>query len=390
MAAYRWIGDQREFEELVDELAKASVYAIDTEFHRERSYYPRLALVQLASEEGLAVVDPFVVDISPLSKALDGDGLAVAHAAGQDLEILERLCGRSPRHLFDTQMASGFLGFATPSLQALVYRMLGKRLAKGDRLSDWTRRPLSEAQREYAVLDVAHLLELRAALTRELDAIGRLGWAEEECELLRARQRPPQVPEEAWWRMKDARQLRGKSRGVAQEVTAWRERLAAYQDRLPRLVLPDLALAAIVHRPPTTLEELRHIRGLEGRPPERGEAAGILEAVRAGLALEESELRLPRTALFDKSMRSSVALSAAWVGQLAEELRIDPSLLGTRADIQAFLRHEPGARMANGWRLDLVGDPLMRLASGAAALAVEGDGLVLEERYVPRWSALGP
>ncbi|HLN06769.1 MAG TPA: ribonuclease D, partial [Acidimicrobiales bacterium] len=157
---YRWIGDATAFEDLVAELAACDVYGLDTEFHREKTYFPHLALLQLAWEGGIALVDPLAVDVSPLARVLDGPGLAVLHAAEQDLEVLERACGTVPSSLFDTQVAAGFLGQVSPSLVNLVERVLGIRLLKGDQLTDWTRRPLSAGQLSYAAGDVAHLLEL--------------------------------------------------------------------------------------------------------------------------------------------------------------------------------------------------------------------------------------
>src|SRR5207237_1127158 len=135
----------------------------------------------------------------------------VAHAAEQDLEVLLHACGAVPSRLFDTQVAAGFLGLSSPSLATLVERFVGVRLPKGDRLTDWTRRPLTTAQLAYAAADVTHLLEARQTIRRELEGRGRLTWAEDECRLLLTRVRQPQDPATAWWRMKDARSLRGQT-----------------------------------------------------------------------------------------------------------------------------------------------------------------------------------
>ena len=142
-----WIDAQAELAELVRTLAGEPRYALDTEFHGERSYWPHLALIQIAWPEGVALVDPLTVDPAPLGELLAGDGCMVAHAADQDLTILERACGCAPSKLFDTQVAAGFIGMGTPSLAATVEKLLGTRLTKGDRLTDWTRRPLSADQR---------------------------------------------------------------------------------------------------------------------------------------------------------------------------------------------------------------------------------------------------
>lgn len=371
---FEWIDDPGALDDLVERLASTPLYGIDTEFHRERTYWPQVALVQLSWPGGIALVDPLAVDLAPLARLLDGEGIALAHAADQDLEVLERACGTIPARLFDTQLAGGFLGYSTPSLTNLVERLLGLRLAKGDRISDWTVRPLTSAQLQYAASDVAHLHDVHACLVERLEARGRLSWAVDECERLRTRPRQPPDPETAWWRVKEARSLRGPSRGVAQELSAWRELQARREDRPPRMVLPDLALLSIAHRPPTSVDELRAVRGVDGRHLRGGGAREILAAIERGRSLPPERLRLPPAEEFDRRLRPAVALTSAWIAQLASDLEIDAALLATRADLQEFLRGDPGARLANGWRHGLVGEPVRQLVEGRAALAFDGRG----------------
>jgi ribonuclease D len=378
---FEWVQDRAGFEEVVSSLAAADRYALDTEFHRERTYFPHLALLQLAWDSRVVLVDPFAVDLRPFADVLAGPGLAVLHAADQDLEVLELACGATPSRLFDTQLAAGFLGQSSPSLGNLIDRMLGMRLPKGDRLTDWTRRPLTDEQKAYAASDVEHLLALHDVIVSQLDEQGRLAWAEQECEVMLARPRLRTEPGRAWWRLKESRQLRGRSRAVAQEVAAWREERAAKADQPVRFILPDLALISIAHRPPKSREELGQVRGLDGRYL-RGEAgAELLEAVRRGQALPDAEIQVPPTDELDRLLRPAVTLVSAWIGQLAADLSIDASLLATRADLHSFLRKEPDARLALGWRHQLVGEPVRRLVDGDAALAFDGrGGLVLEDR----------
>ena len=378
-----WIDTDAAFAGLLDELADEPLYAVDTEFHRERTYWPQLALVQVAWRGGrIALVDPLSVDLVPFRRILEGPGTCVVHAADQDLEVLERACGVVPSTLFDTQVAAGFLGFSSPSLSSLTERLLGRRLTKGDRLTDWMQRPLTAGQKRYAAADVAHLLELHAELVRRLDACDRRAWSEEECEALRVRPHTPQDPDTAWWRIKDSRSLRGAARGIAQEVGAWRERKAASIDKPPRLVLADLALLGVAHRAPSSMAELRDIRGLDGRYLKNDAGPEILDAVRRGAALERSAIRVPPTDELDRNLRPAVTLVSAWVAQLAQELRIDTAVLATRSDLVALLRGDGDARLTRGWRAGLVGDRIRQLVDGRAALAFrpgKGD-LVLEAR----------
>src|SRR5205814_1385640 len=191
--------------------------------------------------------------------------------------------------LFDTQLAAGFVGMSSPSLVNLVERLLARRLPKGDRLTDWTRRPLTEDQQLYAAADVAHLLELYERLREDLEERGRLAWALQECDELLRRSRQPQDPDTAWWRLKEGRQLRGKARGVAQALAAWRERRAADLDIPPRFVLPDLALVSMAQRPPGGRGDLDAVRGLDGRFTKGDADVQLLASVQRGLAMDEAE-----------------------------------------------------------------------------------------------------
>lgn len=378
--AIEWVDEQSRFDALCRQWLDLDRYCLDTEFHRERTYFPHLALLQIGWDDSVALVDPLAVNVAPLAEVLTGPGTMVAHAGDQDIEVLELACGSAPRNVFDTQVAAGFLGMATPSLARLAESLLRLVLPKADRLTDWTRRPLTEGQRTYAASDVAHLEDIRSVLVSRLEAEGRLSWAEAECSELVARRRAASPPEQVWWRMRDSRSLRGKSRGVAQEVAAWRERRAATLDRPVRHILPDIALASIAHRPPRNRSELSEVRGLEGRSIGRENEAGLLAAVERGLDLPASELRVPPETTVDRDRRPAVALAAAWVGQLAEDLGIDAGLLATRSELSDLLSGRP-SRLDDGWRADVVGHPVRALAGGAAALAFDGaGGLLLEER----------
>ncbi len=376
-----WIADDAALEAVLDQVLEHPSYAIDTEFLRERTYYPRLALVQLAWPGGLALIDPFAVDPHRLGRLLQSDRLAIVHAADQDMEVLDHACGAVPSRIFDTQVAAGFLGFSTPSLVSLVERVLGVRLSKGDRLTDWTKRPLTAAQKDYAAGDVAFLLELTAELVAQLDEVGRTTWVEEECELLRVRARGPVEPRKAWWRLKDGRVLRGADRLVAQELAAWREIRARDEDKPVRFVLPDLAILAIAQGKPSTASELGHVRGLDGRYAKGRTGQELVELVARAAAMSPKELLLPEVDDFDRRLRPALTLVTAWVAQLAKDARIDASLLATRHDIVCFLRKDADARLAQGWRRDLVGEAVLSLVAGDAALAFDPGGtLRLESR----------
>lgn len=365
--------------QVVAELRRSEAFALDTEFHRERTYFPRLGLVQVSWGSSVALIDPLAVDVSPLARAMSGDALVVAHAASQDIEVLGLACGAMPARLFDTQLASGFLGWSSPSLASLAGSLLKVEMTKGDRLTDWTTRPLDARQRHYAAADVAFLIKLKEELSSALSSLGRLEWALQECSLELYRRASIQRPETAWWRLRDARQMKGGHAAVAQSLAAWRERRAMAVDLPVRHVLSDLGLSALAQRPPRSRSELSSARGVG--PLKAPVAAEVLDAIAAGLAMpEEAVLRPPHEDLAPK-LRPAVALAAAWVAQLAKDLRIDASLLATRSDLQALLKGEPGSRLSQGWRAELVGGAVLSLSRGETAIAFTGEGgLVLEKR----------
>jgi ribonuclease D len=380
-ARYELVDTDEGLADVVGALRSQPAYALDTEFHREKTYFPKVALVQIAWEGDLVLIDPVGLDLTPLAEVLDGDAMAVLHAADQDLEVLDLACRTVPGRLFDTQIAAGFLGMATPSLGAVYERELGLRLPKADRLTDWLRRPLTDDQLQYAASDVAHLLDVYAGLTRKLTERGRLQWALDECEQLRLRQRGGRDPDDAWRRIKEARSLRGPARSVARAVAGWRERRAAELDLPVRYVMPDLAVVSIAQRPPSSVRQLREIRGLDDRHLKQEVANRLLEAIaeaRADSTPAPDEVPLPE---LDRELRPAVTLVSAWISQLARDLEIDTTLLATRTDLEMLLRGAPEARLATGWRSEIVGEPIRKLVSGEAALAFGGHGqLVLEER----------
>jgi ribonuclease D len=370
---YPLIERQSEFEALIGRLCAASRYAIDTEFHRERTYFPQLALLQFATPDEVALVDPLRVDLASLRTLFDSDAVAVFHAAQQDLDVLTHAVAAVPKSIYDTQLAAGFIGYSTPSLVSLLLGELGVTAAKGDRLTDWLRRPLSAEQRTYAAGDVTHLLALMDRIEAQLGESGRSSWAAEACEELRVRPAGAQSPDQAWLRLKDVRILKAKARGVAQAVAAWRERRAQTQDVPVRQVLPDLAILGIAQRQPKTVKDLAQARGVDERHT-RGKIADELLAVVAYGALQSPEMPAGDGEDLERNLRPAVTLVSAWISDLARRQRVDTALLATRHDMVAALRGDADARLRHGWRAELVGDGMQRLVGGQAALTFDGRG----------------
>ena len=378
---YRYVDSGAGLREVVDALVSEPRYALDTEFHRERTYRPQAALIQIAWPGDLVLIDPLAVEVGPLAEVFGAGGLMVAHAAGQDLEVLDYCCGTVPERIFDTQIAAGFLGLGIPALATLYESEIGWKPPKGDRLTDWLVRPLKASQLDYAAGDVMHLLEIGDRLASRLEQRGRTAWAEAEFKLLLERNRQQQRPEDAWSRLKEARHLRRRDLPVARSVAMWREQRAARVNQPVRHVLSDVAVVSIAQAAPRTTEELAAVRGV-GEGVARGRLGpAILKAVAEGLASDwrPPPKRAARSDAVDR-LRPAVGLVTSWVSQLARDRMIEPSLLATRADIEALIRGDADARLARGWRSEMVGEPLRRLVAGEAALAFDNGQLVLEER----------
>ena len=354
---FTWVDSTSSFQRIVEELLTCDRYAIDTEFHRERTYFPALALVQLGWGDGnIVLVDPTSVDLAPLRQLFDSDVEAVFHAAQQDLDVLTHAVGAIPRTLFDTQIAGGFVGYGTPSLASLVNSELKISLAKGDRLTDWLRRPLTEAQQRYAAIDVAYLIEIQSRLMAKLQAAGRSEWVLEACVELRQKGQSPVQPQDAC-----------KGRGVAQAVAEWRERRAMKLDLPVRQVLPDLAILGIAQRQPKNDAELLQARGVDGRVQRGAVASEILAAVRHGLSGPPPEVPTGGDDI-ERDLRPAVTLISAWVSQVAKTEGVDTAMLATRADLISLLSGDPNARLASGWRAELLGDDIRALVTGMASL----------------------
>ncbi|MGA1240319.1 MAG: ribonuclease D [Ilumatobacteraceae bacterium] len=371
--SFEWVASEKTLDDVIDSVLDGSRYAIDTEFHREKTYYPKLALVQIRWGTQTALIDPLAVDPRRLARLFSSEILAVFHAAQQDLEVLRHASLEAPRNIFDCQVAAGFVGFSTPSLATLVQAVKKTSLSKGDRLTDWLRRPLTDQQCAYAADDVIHLFDLHDELTRQLTELGRIDWVNDACAELASRPTGPQDPSDAWLRLKEVRALKGSARGVAQALAKWREERAMRSDLPPRRVMSDMALLGISQRVPKSVEELANTRGVDDRHLSAEYCKEIMTAVRDGA---KNSIVLPSTENddVDKFARPALTLITAWVGELARKHKIEATLLATRSDITAFLRQSPNARLREGWRATLIGDDLTRILNGEVGLSVDRNG----------------
>lgn len=340
------------------ELAACPHIGLDTEFMRERTYRAQLCLLQIATPRRCLCVDPLgPVPLAPLAPGLgDARVVKIMHAARQDLEVLWPLFGTLPG-LFDTQVAAALAGWpAQVGYADLVQQVLDIKLPKGQTRTDWSRRPLSAEQIEYALDDVAHLADLKDALERKLAQLGREAWLAEELSALGRPEDLFVAPENAWERIKGLGELDAWRRQLARELAAWRERRAADRNRPRSWILPDNVLRAIILRVPRTPAELA---ALEDMAPGFVEHSG--EEV---LALIDSQHPPAKLAPPAPRSRPDPALTAAVkrlgdiTRQIATQLRISPEMLATRRDLEALAQGDAAAAPLRGWRFTVVGERL--------------------------------
>ncbi|MBP8800775.1 MAG: HRDC domain-containing protein [Kiritimatiellae bacterium] len=345
---------------LATRLLNAEAVAVDTEFFWERTYYPILGLVQLATTDGCWLVDTVAVrDLRALGPVLAAPNVTkLLHDAHQDLTILARATGTAPRTVFDTRAAAGFAGFSsTSSLQALLRDALGIELAKAETRSDWLRRPLSESQLRYAAEDVIHLIPLRTALLARCAGDMPRAWMNEEmAHLDDAALYSDRDPRLMYQRVKGGARLDARSLAVLREMAAWREEEARQRDRPREYILSDTLLVAIAEAQPNGRAALAALPGFPRRMPNRVMDA-LLAAVACGLALPEEACPQPTGFRLDekRALKAPSDHLLTRIRTACDAHGIDPALVASRADVESYLRAQQKGRgaehlLGQGWR----------------------------------------
>ena len=365
-------------------MASHPFVTVDTEFLRETTYYPLLCVAQMATADEAVVVDALApdIDLAPFfSLMADEKVMKVFHAARQDIEIVWHRAKLIPHPIFDTQVAAMVLGYGDSiSYDQLVQRITGDALDKSHRFTDWTRRPLSEAQLSYAISDVTHLRDVYVALVEDLGRRGRVDWVQEEMEVLTSPDTYRMDPENAWQRLK-TRVRKPKELAVLIEVAAWREREAQTRDVPRSRVLKDEVIADIAVHAPTTIDKLKNLRSLpKGFERSRwGEA--IVAAVERGLATDMKNL--PRPVRFQPTANGTavVELLKVLLRMISERHHVAAKVIATVEDLERIAADDAADVPAlAGWRRELFGEKALALKRGELALAIERGKVAAVER----------
>ena len=370
----RFVDTPQALTELCQELQSADVIAVDTEFIREKTYYAKLCLIQVASDSVTACVDPLALNnLDELLAILySPDKLKLFHAAWQDLEIFSDLWERIPTPVFDTQIAAALLGFSDQIGYAnLAEQLLGVQLDKTATRTDWSQRPLSPQQLAYAADDVNYLLQLYPIILQRLTKLGRNNWLEEDFTALTDPTSYAKSADLAWQRVSGHGRLKPRQLAALQRLAAWREQQARQRNKPRKWILSDDILLMLARHLPSDYATLAKVRGL----PERllnqsGEE--LIAAINAALALADNAL--PTVSQNERLTPDQECLAdtlMAYLRLLAQENQISPVSLSTRKEIEKMVRGKRDIPLLHGWRGHLAGEPLLDLMDGKIALTIK-------------------
>jgi ribonuclease D len=369
--------------------------AVDTEFMRETTYWPKLCLIQAAAGDAEAVIDPLSedLDLAPFLDVLRDTSIEkVFHAARQDVEIFNNL-DAMPKPLFDTQVAGMAAGFGEQiAYDALVRQMLKIELDKSSRFTDWARRPLSDAQLTYALADVTHLARLYPMLHERLEKNGRLSWVQEEMAALTAPALYDVNPENAWKRLKPRRHT-AKYLAVFRAVAAWRERTAQQRDQPRGRILKDEAIDELATQAPTDAEAINRLRSVPKGFSGSRFGPDLLVAIAE--ALKDPEAYAPKmdrpTSAPNQNTGAVVELLKVLLKARAEDAGVASKLIATVSDLEKIAAEDEADTQAlHGWRRDAFGEDALRLKRGELALVLDGSRVrVVEVRRAPKAAPAG-
>ena len=354
------------------------VIAVDTEFLREKTFHPRLCLLQIGLPTGeCVVIDPILLDdLSGVAALMSDDSITkVFHACGQDLEVINHALGCTIAPVFDTQLAAAFLGHRMQlGYGALVEAYTGRHLPKAASLTDWSRRPLDAEQLEYAEDDVRYLPGIYRKMVDELVARNRLGWVTPELEEATSPAHYLHDSRRAFRKLKRSGSLTRRQLAIAREVCAWRDDQSERRDIPRKWVLSDEAVVEACKLAPKTVERLRRIRGTEQLSSRDADA--VVHAVRVGVECRPDDMPVvERHARPSADLESVIDLMYALVRLVSEKSGVATQLIATREDLHDFVTKPERSRLSSGWRRELVGDLLASLLDGQVGLTVK-DGRV--------------
>ena len=375
-----YIDTPEALQQLCQQLQGATVVALDTEFMREKNYYSQFCLLQLATDKVIACVDPLAIsDLTPLMDVLyDESMLKVFHAGGQDLELFFDGYGKLPKPLFDSQIAAALLGQGNQvGYGNLVQAMLGVALDKSHSRTDWSLRPLDEAQLEYAADDVRYLLPLYHKLVEELARLGRSDWLASDFAQMADDARYQKDDRMLWQRIRGANRLKPRQLAILRELAAWREQQARSRDKPRKWILADEVMLDVARHGPADLAKLGRIRGLTDGVLNR-DGKTLLRLISEGQSVAAEDYpSFPKIKTPTVGQEGQADLLMAVARMVAEQSSISMASLCSRKELEALVMGARDLALLQGWRGELLGKRLLSVLNGDMALHIEQDAVVL-------------
>ncbi len=370
-----------ELREFCNRVSGHPFVAVDTEFVRERTYWPKLCLIQVAVEGHAAAIDALAdnIDLQPLyDLMLDESVLKVFHSPGQDLSVFHTVMKDVPRPIFDTQTAAMVCGFGEqPAYASLVRSILGEQVDKASQMTDWSRRPLTERQINYALSDVTHLVKIYEILRDRVDNAGRKEWVEQEISTLTDPSSYVPEPDDQWRRVR-IRRPTSKALAVLREVARWRENAAQERDRPRAWILKDDSLAEIAATQPRNIDQLERVRGISMRFAEGSDGRAVLAAIKRAVESPESEWpEIPKRNGRAEPSDTLVALLQALLKIRSDEHEVATGMVANRRELeQIAVDDDADVRALKGWRREVFGSDALKLKHGKLAITSNGIGAI--------------
>lgn len=383
MTPIQYINRPDQLPKLCEQIQQVSWIALDTEFLREKTYYPKFCLLQIATLDWVACVDPIALpDLSTLFEAIYNPAIVkVFHSCRQDLEIFFQITGKLPEPIFDTQIAAPLLGFQdNPGYAMLVSSLLNVNLTKAHTRADWSKRPLTADEIDYAADDVIYLCQIYQMMTQKLTELGRIDWLKQDFAELTNPDHYEVKPEKAWLRIKGQSKLTGKQLSIIQTVAEWREKTAQAEDRPKNWLLRDELLFDLAKLQPETINELAGVRGISERAVQRY-GKELCQLITDAKNRPPIPLTLKdRPAKKTQQQEAILDILTALVRIRAEENELNPTILASRKDLEALLFNgDDECPLLHGWRFAMAGRELVGLLKGELLLGIEVDHLSIIE-----------
>jgi len=377
-----YIDDEASLASFCETIRHENVLALDTEFIREKTYYPQLCLLQVAAGEHIACIDPLALpSLKPLLDLIyDTTKIKLFHAARQDLEIFFQLRNNIPTPVFDTQIAATLLGFSDQcGYAALISKMLNIQVDKDQTRTDWSQRPLNDKQIHYAANDVRYLLQVYPLIMDKLSSQNRTEWLVDDFTALTNEALYSIDPESSWRRVSGHNKLKPRQLVILQKLAAWRENTAIKRDRPRRWILADDILMSLAQQLPSNLAQLEKIRGIKsGTIDNSGDA--IIKIIAEGKNIPEEQWpHLVKRQRSTPQQDALVDVCLAYMKQLAFENDISPGILCNRKEMEQLIMGESNLNILQGWRKKLIGQPILNLLQGKHSLRIEDNKIIIQE-----------